>query len=389
MNASSQTPGPMPPASPPAATPEQVREVFAAYDVALPVPAGTTYADPWEQNPDVPYSLRSPFPEPATPQCCTCGLPAGSARHGTPLRPDPAGHRYPSGAQVLYCFPHLPAAAAEVPVSVEEAAAAGVLDAVRAQNAEATSLDLAAAEARAGILFDATHVQEAVDAAAAQARAETQAELTELHTQLATLAGAHRRVQAVLRLCEGRHGDDMLLVSAVAVAAESGTTALDGLPMTLTWTGRTEVHPTRGRASVECTSSYGGRADLVLTDEQCASLARQLTPWTVRDLDAKCETPGCGAAADAQLSDLFGWSRLEIASLRHGPRWYCCDMCVFDALARAGHELAAADDLDARYGVGASDEHDQQVAEAIDSAFDDERGDVDEADGQAETGGDL
>lgn len=308
MTASSQTPGPMPPESPPAATPEQVREVFAAYDVALPVPAGTTYTDPWPPNGGHDNS---------------CAYAGGISRKCT-------------------CSDGLPAAA-EVPVSVEEAAAAEVLDAVRAQNAEATSLDLAAAEASAGILFDATHVQEAVDAAAAQARAETKAELTELHTQLATLAGAHRRVQAVLRLCEGRRGDDMLLVSAVAVAAESGTTALDGLPMTLTWTGRTEVHPTRGRASVECTSSYGGRADLVLTDEQCASLASQLTPWTVRDLDAKCETPGCGAAADAQLADLFGWSRLEIASLNHGPRWYCCDMCVVDALARAGHELAAAD----------------------------------------------
>ncbi|MEV6544430.1 hypothetical protein [Streptomyces sp. NPDC051665] len=287
MTTASQTPGPMPPESPPAATPEQARATFAAYGVVVPVPVGTMYTDPWPPNGGH-ESL--------------CAYAGGISRNCT----------CPDGEPPV----------AEVRVSVEEAAAAEVLDAVRAQNAEATSLDLAAAAARAGILFDATHVQEAVDAAAAQARAETQAELNELHTQLATLAGDHRRVQAVLRLCEGRRGDDMLLVSAVAVAAECGTTALDGLPMTLTWTGRAEVHPTRGRASVECTSSYGGRADLVLGGEERAALAGLLV-------------------------------------------------------------VDQADDLDARYGVGASDEYALQVAEATEAGFEDERGDVDEAAGGA------
>ena len=353
MTASSQTPGPMPPEYPPAATPDQARATFAAYGVVVPVPVpvGTMYTDPWPPNGGH-ESL--------------CAYAGGISRNCT--------------------CPDGDAPAAEVPVSVEEAAAAKVLDAVRAQNAEATSLDLAAAEARAGILFDATHVQEAVDAAAAQARAEVKAELTELHTQLATLAGAHRRVQAVLRLCEGRRGDDMLLVSAVAVAAESGTTALDGLPMTLTWTGRAEVHPTRGRASVECTSSYGARADLVLTGEERAALAGQLTT-EVRDIHAKCATSNCGTEHDLDATNpfLFGWSRLQIATLGDGPRWYCSDMCVFDALARAGHDLVAdqVDDLDARYGVGASDEYALQVAEAHEAGFEDDRGDVDEAAGGA------
>lgn len=374
----------MPPEYPPPATPAQAAEVFGAYGQVLPVPVGSTYADPW-QGSDVPYAQRSPYPEPVCegPACVTCLAPAGVEE--TALRPDPKGRRYPSGAQVLYCLPHLPAVpVAEAPVSVEEAAAAGVLDAVRAQKTEATSLDLAAAEART----------------------EAQAELDELHTQLAVTAGAHRRVQAVLRLCEGRRGDDMLLVSAVAVAAESGTTALDGLPMTLTWTRRTEVHPTRGRASIECTSSYGGRADLVLTDEERGALAGGLTT-EVRDTTAACPTPNCGTGDDLDATNpfLFGWSRLQIAYLGDGPRWYCSDVCVVDALARAGHELAAADRaaavdpgeqgygeasyLDASYGPGASDEYALQQAEAHAAGVEDERGDVDEADGHAEMGGDL
>lgn len=272
--------------------------------------------------------VRPPLPE---------GLHAAYAAYGVAI---PA----PAGSPAAACVPDT-ALAAVAPVSVEEAAAAGVLDAVRARNADATSLELAAAEARAGILFDAAHVQEAVDAAVAQARAEVRAELDELHVQLAVTAGAHRRVQAVLRLCEGRRGDDMLLVSAVAVAAECGTTALDGLPMTLAWTRRAQVpdaHTTHKHVVVECTSAYGGRADLVLIGEERQALA-SLLDTEVRDIHAKCPTEGCGTDHDLDAADLFGWSRLQVASLGDEPRWYCSDMCVFDALARAGHELAADD----------------------------------------------
>lgn len=349
MTTASQTPGPMPPESPPAATPDQTRSVFEAYGVVVPVPVGAMYTAPWPPNGG---------------HASSCAYAGGISRKCT----------CPDGEPPV----------AEVPVSVEEAAAAGVLDAVRAQNADATSLDLAAAEARAGILFDAVHVQEVVDAAVAQARTETQAELAELHTQLTLMAGDHRRVQAVLRLCEGRLGDDMLLVSAVAVAAESGTTALDGLPMTLTWTRSAKVpdaHTAHQRVVVECTSSYGGRADLVLTGEERGTLGSLLTT-EVRDIHAKCDTPSCGTDHDLDAGDMFGWSRLEIAH-HDGPRWYCSDMCVVDALARAGHELAAADDLDARYGAGASDEYALQAAEAHAADVEDERGDVNEA------GGDL
>lgn len=335
MTASShQTPGPMPPESPPAATPDQARATFAAYGVVLPVPVGTTYADPWDANPSMPYSLRSPFPEPVTegPACVVCEAPAGVGE--TALYPDPAGRRYPSGAQVLYCMPHLPAPAG--PVSVEEAAAAEVLGAVRAQQTDATSLDLAAAGTRAAILFDAAHVQEAVDAAVAQALAEAQVRLDERGEQLAVMTDAWRRQRdAVLRLCEGRLGTDLLLVSAVAVAVECGTTALDGLPMPLTWTGRVRVpdaRTARTEVTVECVSSYGGHAELVVTGEQRAALAN-----------------------------------------------------LVDSQARVGHEIVAdeADDLDAQHGAGAAEEYALLVAEATEAGFEDERGDVDEAAGGA------
>lgn len=325
MNKASQnSAGALPPDSPPAATPEQARQVFETYGAVLPVPVGADYA--------------------------------------TPL--------------------------AEAPVSVEEAAAAEVLGAVRAQLADATSLDLAAAETRAPILFDAEHVQEAINAAVAQALAENQAQIAERGEQLAVMTNAWRRQRdAVLRLCEGRPGTDLLLVSAVAVAVECGTTALDGLPMSLTWTGQVrgpDARTSRKQVVVECVSSYGGRADLVIAGEQRAALAN-LVDTEVRDIHAKCPTPGCGTEKDYDASDpeLFGWSRLEVANQGDGPRWYCSEMCVVNALARAGHDFAEVDDLDARYGVGASDEYALQVAQAHAADVEDERADVDEAAGGA------
>jgi len=376
VTASSQTPGPMPPEYPPTATPEQAAAVFGAYGQVLPVSVGTTYADPW-QGSDVPYALRSPFPEPQSegPQCCTCGIPAGVGE--TALRPDPKGRRYPSGAQVLYCLPHVPRTSVE--------AAAGVISAAMSAGA-ATAQELAQAEADAGLLFDPQRAQDIATASAEQAHAEDQAELVERGRLLAEMAGAQRQADAVRRLIEGRPGWHLLPVAEIAAAVEYAKTAHDGSPpMTLTWTGSVQVPDARSSVEqvvVECTSSYGGRADLVLVDEQRASLA-SLVDTQVRDINAKCPTPGCGEAAEATASDLFGWSRLEIASLGDGPRWYCSDVCVVDALARAGHALAEVDGLDARYGVGASDEYARQVAEATEAGFEDERGDADEAAGGA------
>ncbi|MCW5252245.1 hypothetical protein [Streptomyces sp. SHP 1-2] len=179
----------------------------------------------------------------------------------------------------------------------------------------------------------------AVRASAAQAGAEAAAEISELRHQLAVMAGSRRQRDAVLRLCEGRRGDDLLLVSAVAAAAECGTTALDGFPMALTWS-RTAAVPAvdagTGRAVVHCATPYGGRADLVVEDVERQALAAAL------------DTPIPGAPClHAAGSDpvLFGWSRLDVAGSGDGPRWYCSPACVSRALARAGAELAAADAL--------------------------------------------
>ncbi|MET7679362.1 hypothetical protein [Streptomyces sp. NPDC005423] len=280
-------------------------------------------------------------------------------------------------------------------------AAAGVITAAMADGA-ATAQELAQAEADAGLLFDPQRAQDIAAASAEQAHAEDQAEMAERGRQLARMAGAQRQVEAVGRLIEGRPGHHHLPVAEIAAAIEYAKTAHDSSPpMTLTWTGRVQV-PEAGspyeRAVVECVSSYGGRADLVVVSGQRAAPA-SLVDAEVRDIRAKCPTPNCGTDHDLDASDLFGWSRLEIASLGDGPRWFCSDVCVVDALARAGHEIAAADRaaavahdaqgydeasyLDERYGVGASDEYALQVAEATEAGFEDERGDVDEASGGA------
>jgi hypothetical protein len=127
-------------------------------------------------------------------------------------------------------------------------------------------------------------------------------------------------------------------------------TALDNrapttLPLTLTWDGSVTDPAGDGPGEftlIGCTTARGGRAVLALDDEQRQALA-SLLGLTVRDITAPCATPGCGTEHDLDASDLFGWSRLEVASLGDGPRWYCSDMCVFDALARAGHDLREAD----------------------------------------------
>ncbi len=229
-------------------------------------------------------------------------------------------------------------------------AAAAVLDARIAQDRGATAQQLAEAERTAGILFDAASVEAAVTAAREQGRADARAELDEALAQLAVMAGAHRRNQAVLRLCEGRRGDDMLLVSAVATAAECGSTAMDGLPMTLTWDRSADVLRGYGqvkRVTVHCQSSYGGRADLIVRGEDRTALASLLGAQLVGDVHATCGTDGCGTVDDYDASDpaLFGWARVEVAGVDGRPRWYCSPRCVSNALARAGEELAAADQL--------------------------------------------
>jgi hypothetical protein len=246
------------------------------------------------------------------------------------------------------------ASMADATMTLETAAAAAVLDAVLKADSSATGEDLAQAERSAGILFDAASVEAAVSAAREQALAECRADIAEAQAQLALMAGSRRQVMAVLRLCEGRLGDDLLLVSAVAVAAECGTTAFDGLPMRLSWDGSVDMaeatDPVKA-AIVHCDSSYGGRAELIVEGDDRLALARLLDA-EVRTVDGACKEKGCGSTEDLDASDpmLFGWTRIEVAGVGGEPRWYCSTYCVTTAFARAAEELAVMDDMAAAGG---------------------------------------
>ncbi|MEU4165615.1 hypothetical protein AB0F46_01855 [Streptomyces sp. NPDC026665] len=248
-------------------------------------------------------------------------------------------------------------------------AAVAVLNATMAEHEIVTGEDLAQAEQDAGILFDPARIEDAVSAAREQARAEYQAEIADMRQHIALMAGSRRQRDAVLRLCEGRRGDELLLVAAIAVAAEAATTAVDGLPMTLTWNGRTDIpnasDNTKG-VTIQCTSAYGGRADLVVTgddrlalasllnaeardtsDERLARAWEEAEPVDVAQVDETCRHAQCGTTEDLDGSDpaLLGWTRIEVAGVEDEPRWYCSAYCVTSALARAGEELAISDDL--------------------------------------------
>lgn len=325
-----------------------------------------------------------------------------SSQSPGPMLPEPVPVATPAqAAEVFAAYGQvLPAPVGSSYVDPVQAAA-GVIAAAMTTGA-ATAEELAQAEADAGLLFHPQLAQDIAAASAEQAHAEDEAEMAERGRQLAKMAGAQRQIDAVGRLIEGRPGWHHLSVAEIAAAVEYAKTPHDGSPpMTLTWTGRVQMADARSartEALVECTSSYGGRADLVVTGEQRAALA-SLIDSEIRDINATCPTPGCGTDHDLDAADLFGWSRLQIASLGDGPRWYCCDVCVVNALARAGHEIAAADRaaavdpgeqaydeasyLDVRYGVGASDAHAEQLAAAHAADVADERGDVDELAGGA------
>ncbi|MEU9386892.1 hypothetical protein AB0D38_40740, partial [Streptomyces sp. NPDC048279] len=283
---------------------------------------------------DVPYHLRAPYPEPELLECGTCGT------RQSVLRPDPRGRRYPSGAQLLFCLTHLPASE---PVQ----AAAGVITAAM-KNGAATPQEFAQAEADAGILFDPARAEDIAAAAAEQAHAEDEAELAERGRQLARMAGAQRRVDAVGRLLEGRPGTDLLLAAEVGRALEYGTTPLAGFPMTLSWTGYAAVpdaHTTRKRTVVRCRSSHGQDADLVIDGDNRTRLAEMLDTEAIRDINAPCpHEAGCGSG-DAHLDSagVFGWFRMDVGGLESGPRWYCSPGCVNAAMLRAGDDLSLRD----------------------------------------------
>lgn len=162
-----------------------------------------------------------------------------------------------------------------------------------------------------------------------------------------TLAWYRLRRRALALLCEGRPDNHMLTVREVLTAAD-GRTPTDA-PLSLTWNGEVDI-PSPGsserRAVVHCTTAHGGLADLVVPDGERLALASLLDAET-RDVTAPCVTSkACGTAAGLDPSDpmLSGWARLQIAGIDGGALWYCTPHCVSNALARAGAELAAADD---------------------------------------------
>ncbi|GGN47233.1 hypothetical protein [Streptomyces fuscichromogenes] len=267
-------------------------------------------------------------------------------------------------------FPVPAGTAQQAPIAETVRAAAGVLEAAMTNGAH-TPQDLAQAEADAGILFDPQKAEDIATAAAEQAHAQDQAELAERGRQVAVMAGARRRVDAVGRLIEGRPGYHLLPVAEIAAAAEYAATPYDGLPMTLTWTGRASVpdaHTTHRQVALECVSSYGGSAHLLIEGDARATLGGLLDE-EARDIHAPCQTDGCGTVDDYGTSDpaLMGWARLEVAGLDDEPRWYCSPQCIADALARAGDELAA-DDQAAAVDPG---EQAQPAAAAVDQAAED------------------
>lgn len=283
-------------------------------------------------------------------------------------------------------------------------AATGVITAAM-EHGQGTAREIAQAEQDAGLLFDPQRAQDIADAAREQARAECAAELAQAQEARTWF---HDRWKALNELLAGRPDDDLMFVHEILAAADPARPA--GAPLSVTWDGLV-MGPSgdtdHENTLVPCTTAHGAQAFLVLRQDQRQNLA-SLLGLQVRDINAPCPTDGCGTVDDYDASDpaMSGWARLEVAGIEDEARWYCSPGCVSAALARAGQELAAADelaaidpdeqapvllvpevatgwetvseDLDRRYGPGASDEYAMQVAEATEAGFEDERGDVED-----------
>lgn len=279
---------------------------------------------------------------------------------------------------------------------------AGVIRAAM-KNGPGTAEDIAQAEQDAGIIFDPKRAQDIWDSAYEQAKAEFGAELAQGVQDREAKEWFHTRQRAVGQLCEGRPLDYCVEVSEVLTALDGRTPTT--APLTITWDGIV-MGPSGDTPNentlVPCTTARGGAAALVLDDEGRLALGGLLLA-TLHTAEG-CPTHGCGTAASNELDAtnpfVQGWILLDVAGTEGGPRWWCSPLCAQAAMAAAGAELAAADqlaavdpdeqvpyllaadvptvdvvsDLDARYGVGASDEYALQVAEAVDADFEDECG---------------
>lgn len=282
-------------------------------------------------------------------------------------------------------------------------AATGVIREAMARGS-VTPGELAQAEEDAGLLFDPERAEDIARAAIEQARAEYEAKLDELREEE---AGAYfkLRYDRLQRLLVG-HPDTHLMSAGEIRAAVDGRNPREGAPLVVEWDGLVMgplgdtdnentlvpcttklggpaalVLTTRQRAklahllladpagaplnltwdrsaeipagtdpvkrvTVNCVSSYGGRAALVVEGDDRLALA-SLLDAEVRDIHAPCHRDGCGTVDDYDASDpaMFGWARVDVAGVEGGPRWYCTPQCVSAALARAGEELSVIDDM--------------------------------------------
>lgn len=226
-------------------------------------------------------------------------------------------------------------------------AASGVIRAAM-EHGSSTALEIAQAEQDAGLLFDPQRAEDIAAAAYEQAKAEDRAELAERGEALAIMTDFKHRLDRIMRLVEGRPGDDAMLVREILTAAHGTHGTLD-IPLTLVWDRRVDV-PEQGaadqRAIVECTTAHGGRAHLVLTRDERLALASLLDAEIVHDIHACCpHSQACGTDHDLDPADpdLIGWTRVQHGALDEPARWYCTPACVSRALARAGEQYAEAD----------------------------------------------
>ncbi|WP_405930354.1 hypothetical protein [Streptomyces sp. NBC_00827] len=264
-------------------------------------------------------------------------------------------------------------------------AAVGVIKA-EMREGDSSALGIAAAEQQAGILFDAVRVEAVASAARDQARAESRAEIAQLRQEAAALDWFRTRLSAVGQLCAGRLDEDLLQVREILTAADGRQAT--GAPLTVMWDqivmGPSGDTP-KENTLVPCTTARGGPAVLVLDDERRLALGGLLLA-SLHAVEA-CPMPGCGTSADdldASDPTVAGWICVQVAGTDGPARWWCSPWCMNGAVTAAAAELADIDRAAAvdpgqqhpRYGPGASDEHDLQVAEATDAGFEDERGDA-------------
>lgn len=299
-----------------------------------PVPLRHVPAMQAAVNPDLPTPpMVVQGPEPLLPMCAACGNRRG------PLAPR-GQDRYRSGAQVLVCKDGCQI----TPVQ----AATGVITAAMTGGA-GTPREWAQAEHDAGLLFDPQRAKEIAEAAVEQARTELRADINQAREDRQARDWFHDRYKAVGRLCAGRRPEHLLTVAEVLTAIDGKTV---DAPLAITWDG--VVAPPHGdlpgeATLVGCTTARGGTAVLALDDTQRAALAAKLLA-TVHPAEA-CATPGCGEPQlyphEAVSPAMSGWIALQIAGVDSwgGPRWWCTPACATAAMAAAGAELAAADQL--------------------------------------------